>query len=98
MSNGAWAEDGWDEREVHIVNPQGLHARPVMKFVDTAGRFEAAVRVKKGDQSVDGKSPMELMLLEAVNGTGLTLLARGTDAPAALDALAALVANGFDEM
>ncbi len=98
MSKGVCAENGWDEREVHIVNPQGLHARPVMKFVDTAGRFAAAVRVKKGDQSVDGKSPMELMLLEAVRGTSLTLMARGTDASAALDALAALVATGFDEM
>ncbi len=40
---------------------------------------------------------MELMLLEAVQGTTLTLAARGADADAALDALAGLVAGGFDE-
>ena len=91
------ANDHWLSREVTIVNPQGLHARPVMKFVDLAGRFSSAVSVKKGGDSVDGKSPMELMLLEAVQGTTLTLVARGADAAAALDALAGLVASGFDE-
>ncbi len=41
------ANDHWRSREVTIVNPQGLHARPVMKFVDLAGRFASAVAVKK---------------------------------------------------
>lgn len=91
------ANDQWLSREVTIVNSQGLHARPVMKFVDLAGRFASAVAVKKGSDSVDGKSPMELMLLEAVQGTTLTLAARGADAAAALEALAGLVAGGFDE-
>ena len=40
---------------------------------------------------------MELMLLEAVQGTPLTIKAQGQDAPAAVDALAALIASGFDE-
>ena len=89
--------DNWSESEVRIVNAQGLHARPVMKLVDLAGRFEAKIVVCKGSQRVDGKSPMELMLLEAVQGTMLTIKARGQDASAAIEALADLIASGFDE-
>lgn len=85
------------EREVTIVNRQGLHARPIMKFVDLASRFQADVNVRKGDQTVDGKSPMEMILLEAIQGTHLTLVARGQDAQEAVNALATLVAGGFDE-
>jgi phosphotransferase system HPr (HPr) family protein len=85
-------------KDVSIVNVQGLHARPIMQFVDLASRFQASVRVTKGEQVVDGKSPMEIMLLEAVCGTQLTLSANGPDAREAIEALAALVAAGFDEI
>jgi len=85
------------QRDVTIVNRQGLHARPVMRFVDLASRFRAAISVKKGNQSVDGKSPMEMILLEATQGTKLTLAARGEDAEQAVESLCELVARGFDE-
>lgn len=80
-----------------VVNVHGLHARPVMQFVDLASQFEAAVTVQKGDLSVDGREPMEMMLLEATQGTELVLTARGQDADAAIAALAALIAGGFGE-
>ena len=88
----------WVTRHVTIVNPHGFHARPVMRFVDLAGRFEAMVQVEKDGQTVDGKSPMELMLLEGVKGARLTLRACGSDADDAVKALAKLVTSGFDEM
>jgi phosphocarrier protein len=85
-------------RNVIIPNPQGLHARPAMKFVDTAGRFQSHILVRKGNRVVDGKNPMEMMLLEASQGTVLELQAEGPDAADALEALAGLVAGGFGEM
>ncbi len=84
--------------EVEIVNPQGLHARPVMRFIDIAAQFKSSIRIHKGDMSVDGKSPMEMMLLEGVQGTILKLEACGDDAAQALDKLAELVRDGFGEM
>ncbi len=69
-----------------------------MRFVDLAGRFEAMVQVEKDGQTVDGKSPMELMLLEGIKGARLTLRAHGPDAEDAVNALAELVTAGFDEM
>lgn len=85
------------EREVTIVNKQGLHARPVMRFIDIASQYQSTVRVFKGKTSVDGKSPMEMMLLEGTPGTRLKLVADGEDAATAVEALAKLVADKFYE-
>jgi len=85
------------ECDVIIQNRQGLHARPVMQFVDLASQFASAITVCKGDQMVDGKSPMEMMLLEATCGTPLKLIARGPDARAAVAALAKLIEDRFEE-
>ncbi|MBN1492128.1 MAG: HPr family phosphocarrier protein [Phycisphaerae bacterium] len=90
-------ENHHSRREATIVNRQGLHARPVMRFVDLASQFESTIRVEKGAQTVDGKSPMEMILLEATQGTTLTLVAQGNDAEQAIDALAKLIADGFNE-
>ena len=84
-------------RDVVIRNRQGLHARPVMQFVDIANEYEATISVRKGEQTVDGKSPMEMMLLEATQGTPLRLEAQGRDAGEAIEALRELIERGFDE-
>jgi phosphocarrier protein len=82
---------------VTIPNTQGLHARPVMRFVDLAAQFQAEVWVKKGSRLVDGKNPMEMMLLEATKGSELEIQAEGTDAAPAVEALVKLVESGFGE-
>ncbi len=88
-------------REVVIPNPQGLHARPVMRFVDLAVKFKASVHVcnttRRGER-VDGKSAMHMMLLEGAKGNVLRIEANGEDACAALDAIVKLVESGFGEM
>ena len=85
------------EREVTIPNPQGLHARPVLRFVDLASKFGSSIRVHKRDTSVDGKSPMEMMLLEATQGTVLKIVAEGEDCQQAVEELSKLVGDGFGE-
>ena len=82
---------------VTIHNRLGLHARPAMSFVDTANSFEADVRVHKGEQSVDGKSIMQLMMLAATQGTELEISAEGADADDAIQALSELIERKFDE-
>lgn len=84
-------------KTVTVPNPQGLHARPVMQFVDLASQFKSSIMVKKGKHSVDGKNPMEMMLLEASKGTILELIAEGPDAVRAINELAKLVEGGFGE-
>jgi phosphotransferase system HPr (HPr) family protein len=84
-------------REVSILNSLGLHARAAARFVQTANRFQSAIRVTHGDRTVDGKSIMGILLLAAARGTVLTIAADGPDAAAALSELCALVASGFGE-
>jgi phosphotransferase system HPr (HPr) family protein len=87
--------------EVEIPNPEGLHARPVMSFVDLASRFSAKVCVRNvtnGGQPVDGKSAMQMMLLEGTQGCVLRIEADGSDAHEATDALSELVRGGFGRL
>lgn len=85
------------DRQVTIINKLGLHARPAMQFVDVANSFKSSVKVWKGDQCVDGKSIMQMMMLAATEGTPLKIAAEGEDAVATLDALEKLVAGKFGE-
>jgi phosphotransferase system HPr (HPr) family protein len=79
-------------RRVTILDPQGLHMRPLAAFVQRATQFQSAVTVVKDDQRVNGKSPLELMLLAALQGTELLLEVSGPDAHLAIDILAELLA------
>lgn len=82
---------------VTIKNRLGLHARPAMQFVDTAVAHKCAVTVRKGDQSVDGKSIMQMMMLAAVKGATLEITAEGDGAEQAVEALQKLVDSRFGE-
>ena len=85
------------ERTVPIVNRLGLHARAAAKLVTLAAKYRSEVRIRKDGREVSGKSIMGVMMLAAAKGSLITLIAAGADAAEALDALAALVANRFDE-
>src|SRR2546425_3467885 len=75
-----------------------MHARPAAEFVKVANRFKAAVEVRKDDLAVNGKSIMGVMMLAAECGSSLIIKTDGEDAEAAMEALLALVADGFHEM
>lgn len=86
------------EREVEIKNADGLHMRPAMQFVDAANKFECDVTVSNNENSVDGKSIMQMSMLAATYGTKLKIRTEGADAQEALDALRELVEDKhFDE-
>ena len=84
-------------RVLEIINKKGLHARASAQFVQTVERFDASVRVTRGNETVGGTSIMGLMMLGAATGTSITVEATGNEAAAAVDALAKLVASGFGE-
>jgi phosphocarrier protein HPr len=84
-------------RTVTIVNMRGLHARAAARFVKLAGQFDAAVAVSKSGVSVPGQSLMGLLMLGAGQGSEIVLEASGPAAQAAVDALAALIADRFGE-
>lgn len=87
-------------REIAIPNKEGLHARPVMSFVDLASKFKSKVSVTNlsgRQETVDGKSAMQMILLEATEGSVLRITACGDDALDAVEALAALVEAGLGQ-
>ncbi len=83
--------------EMEIVNRRGLHARAAAKFVQTASRFEADIKVSKDGTTVSGTSIMGLMMLAAAIGTTIQVAAAGPDAEPALDAITALISDRFHE-
>ncbi|MEW6598345.1 MAG: HPr family phosphocarrier protein [Pseudomonadota bacterium] len=84
-------------RTVDIINERGLHARASAKFVKAAAQFDAKITVSRDGQSVDAQSIMGLMMLAAGPGSCIEISAEGPDAVQALDVLAQLVADRFDE-
>jgi phosphocarrier protein len=84
-------------RTVEIVNERGLHARASAKFVKAASQFDAVVTVTRDDHTVDAQSIMGLMMLGAGPGCTVEIAADGPQAEEALDALAQLIADKFDE-
>jgi phosphocarrier protein HPr len=97
MSPRASADDNPVVREVEIVNKKGLHARASAKFVQTAEKFDAAITVTRGHETVGGTSIMGLMMLAAAPGVTITIKAIGKDAAVAVATLCQLVAAGFGE-
>lgn len=86
------------ETAVEIKNAEGLHMRPAMQFVDVANKFECDITVSNNENSVDGKSIMQMSMLAATCGTKLKIKAEGADAQQAINALRELVEERhFDE-
>ncbi len=85
------------EREAKIVNKLGIHARPAAEIVKTAGKFKSSITIVRDDLEVNAKSIMGVMMLAAEFGSTIVLRVIGEDADAALDALAACIANKFGE-
>ena len=85
-------------RDVEIVNPLGLHARPAAQLVKLASQYASEITVARDGMPINAKSIMGVMMLAAEQGCTINISAVGPDAEAAVDALAGLVARGFGEM
>jgi phosphocarrier protein len=86
-------------REVIVVNPQGLHARPADAFARLASQFASMIEVVKEGQRANGKSILDLLMLAAEEGTVLKIEAQGDDADDAIEALGRLMEQviSYDE-
>ncbi len=86
------------DRTIVVTNRLGIHARPATVFVQAASRFDADIYLSKGDVSrVNGKSIMGVMMLAAEQGAEVLVEAEGSDAEQAIEKLAELLANDFED-
>ena len=68
-----------------------------MLLVEQAAKRKCDVRLRKGDQEVDGKSIMQVMMLAATQGSKIEVCATGDQAQAAVDDIIKLFESRFGE-
>ncbi|MBN3038948.1 MAG: HPr family phosphocarrier protein [Candidatus Omnitrophica bacterium] len=81
------------KKALTVRNRLGLHARPAALFVQMANKFDSEISVQKGDQLVNGKSIMGIMMLAATQGSRIQIIAKGADAQEAINQLEKLLAS-----
>ncbi|NUU22178.1 MAG: HPr family phosphocarrier protein [Streptomycetaceae bacterium] len=74
-----------------MVLAADLHARPAGLLVRTAARYTAEVELSAGGRTARASSVLEIMALGARAGATVTVRGRGSDAEAAVGALAELL-------
>jgi phosphocarrier protein len=80
-----------------VKNKLGLHARAAAKLTQVASRYPCDVVVVNGDQTVNAKSVMGLLLLCGAKGTELVIEADGEQADDAVRAIGELIDARFGE-
>lgn len=83
--------------DAKIINKLGMHARAAAKFVSLANNYSSEISLIKGEQTVNGKSIMGIMMLAAAKGTELRICASGDDETEACTSLTRLVNDKFGE-
>lgn len=81
------AEDFSHHFEWQITYPSGLHARPATRWVETAKRYAATIKVRHAAEAADAKALVALLQLGLRQGDTVTVSAQGVDAEVALTAL-----------
>ncbi|MCL2406303.1 MAG: HPr family phosphocarrier protein [Defluviitaleaceae bacterium] len=70
-----------------------LEARLVSLFVQTAGRYDGRIMIKRGSTEVNCKSIMAIAAMAIRAGDEVTISSTGADAPAAISALSGILSN-----
>jgi phosphocarrier protein HPr len=85
------------ERTFTVMNSLGLHARPAAMVVQTANKFRSDVQFEKDGLQINAKSIMGVLTLAAAKGSSVVVVCEGTDAAAAMAAIAKVFESGFGE-
>ncbi|MCB1045247.1 MAG: HPr family phosphocarrier protein [Acidobacteria bacterium] len=85
------------ERSLEITNKKGLHARAAAKLINLTHNFQSDVYISKGDNEVNGKSILGLLMLAAHQGTWVTVKVEGNDEDTALESICELINGKFQE-
>lgn len=85
------------EKKIVIKSKMGLHARPAAIFVQIANKFDCEISVKRGNQEVNGKSIMGILMLAAGKGSKIMIRAEGIDSETAVNELEDLLSGRLDD-
>ena len=87
--------DSFRRETVTVDLENGLHLVPCSLISRVANRFESDVSLTNGDIRANAKTILDLMQLNAAQGTTLVLEARGDDASDAVSDLLQLFRSQF---
>ena len=85
------------EKTVTIQNKLGLHARAASSFVKVAQEFASAITVRSSSATANGKSIMNMMVLQAGIDSEIVIQAEGDDENESMQALLDLINQKFGE-
>ena len=78
-------------KEIVVRCESGLHNKQATYFVQKANEFECNIWLESGSRKMNAKSLLGIMSLGIVSGNTVNLVASGSDAEAAIEALEALL-------
>jgi phosphocarrier protein len=85
------------ERKIIIQNRTGLHARPAAILVQKANEYLSDIFLEKGDDKINAKSIMGVMMLAAAEGSTIKVIASGVDEQEAVEKIAKLLESDIDD-
>lgn len=74
-----------------VTNPFGIHARPAAFLAQACVNLPSQVTLKCGDKTANGNNVLQILALNAVNGSTLEITAEGGDEEASLAQLRELL-------
>ena len=78
-------------KEIVVRCESGLHNRQATYFVQKANEFDSSIWLESGNRKMNAKSLLGIMSLGLITGSTVNLIASGSDAEAAVNALEALL-------
>ena len=78
-------------KEIVVRCESGLHNKQATYFVQKANEFECNIWLESGSRKMNAKSLLGIMSLGIISGTTVNLIASGSDAEAAIEALETLL-------
>ena len=78
-------------KEVVVRCESGLHNKQATYFVQKANEFESSIWLESDNRKMNAKSLLGIMSLGVVTGETVNLIASGSDAEAAVNALEVLL-------
>jgi phosphotransferase system HPr (HPr) family protein len=84
------------KKKLIVKNNQGLHARPAALFVQIANKYDSRITVSRGEEEVNGKSIMGILMLGAEKGSSISIEADGADAQIAIEELTKILTSKED--
>ena len=84
------------QKEIAVMNKDGLLARPAALLVQVASRFESQVIIRQGNKNINAKSIMGVLSLGIAQDEMMTLVVDGTDEKEAMASILELITSGFE--